>query len=98
MADTIKGIIGDVILGLEQQKKLTLEEILKVWKQAAGAKAFKHTRPTSLRRGKLVVEVEGAPWLYDLNLRRASIIERLNKNLDDPKKKISSIHFRVGDI
>jgi len=100
MTRQIKDVVSSVIASLseEQNKKLTLEEVLSVWKKAAGLKAFKHTRPARLRKGRLTVDVEGAPWLYEMNLRQAATKQKLKKALKEKSSLINEIYFRIGEI
>jgi len=100
MTKQIKDVVSSVIDGLSRGKgrRPTLEEILNVWQKAVGLKASKHTRPSSLRAGRLTVNVEGAPWLYEMNLRQEETKQKLKKALEEKKGLVKEIHFRIGDI
>ena len=97
----IKDIVHKVIANLsgeglpQKQQRLTEEEIRGFWRKAAGKIASQRSRPTSLKKGKLVVTVADSSLLYDLTLRKREILESLTKDLKD---RIEDMQFRIGDI
>ena len=57
------------------------------WADVVGAAIARHARPRRLRRGVLVVEVEGAEWMHELQYLKQDLRVRLNERLgraDDP--------------
>lgn len=66
------------------------------WKAAAGARAFRHTKPVTLKKARLVVNVDGSGWLYELTLKKREILKKLEEKLKP--KKIREIKFRIGEI
>ncbi|MGD1092962.1 MAG: DciA family protein [Bryobacteraceae bacterium] len=53
------------------------------WKVAAGEKIARHTRPTVLVRGSLIVEVEDYIWQKQLSTLRAVLIRNMAKVLGE---------------
>lgn len=94
----IKAIVNKVIADLSgggaKQERISEEEIRGAWRKAAGKFAARRSRPTSLRKGKLVVAVEDSSLLYSLTLRKTEILEALGRVL---KGKIQDMQFRIGE-
>ena len=97
----IKAIVNKVIENLSssggsaKQDRIGEEEIRSVWKKTAGKFAAQRSRPTALRKGKLVVIVEDSSLLYSLTLKKREILEALGREL---KGRIQDIQFRIGEV
>ena len=92
----IKGILNKVIGAIEKQTRGKKEKILNVWQGIVGKDASNHSRPVSIKRDVLTVEVDNSAWLYSLNLKKKSILEDINSRLGE--EKIEDIRFRMGEI
>jgi predicted nucleic acid-binding Zn ribbon protein len=92
----IDGVIKSVIEKLEKDPRPTSEDIGAAWKEAAGEKAARHTKPASLRKKNLVINVDGSSWLYELTLRKESLLAAMKKRLGG--KKIKELQFRIGEL
>lgn len=99
-AQPLRDIINKVISSLNsdgeggKEERLTKERIGELWRNAAGRTAGRHSRPVSLRKGKLVVVVGESSFLYDLTLRKKEILKNLSGELGG---RIKEIQFRIGD-
>lgn len=51
------------------------------WSDVVGATIARHARPRRLRRGVLVVEVDGVEWMHELQYLKADLRTRLNARL-----------------
>ncbi len=51
------------------------------WADVVGAAIARHARPRRLRRGVLVIEVEGAEWMHELQYLKQDLRVRLNERL-----------------
>lgn len=51
------------------------------WAQIVGPVIAQHARPVRLRRGVLVVEVDGAEWMHELQYLKQELRARLNAHL-----------------
>ena len=92
LQDVLKGLIR----GLRAKEGFTKEEIQRKWKLAVGKRAALHTRPVSLRRAVLSVNVDRSSWLYELTVKKREILKKLEGRFK--KKKIKDIRFRIGEI
>ncbi len=64
------------------------------WERAVGKKIAAYTRPVSLVRDRLVVEVDDDIWRQQLYRMRGQIVDRLAKVLGRPV--VESVELRVG--
>lgn len=94
--EDIKDVVSKVISKIEKQGPGRQETIIAGWKKAAGEKAASHSRPVSIQRRVLTIEVDSSTWLYALNLKRASILKDMKKELSE--HKIEDIRFRIGEV
>ena len=94
--EDIRGILNKVIEKIEKQGPGKKEKILQAWQGVAGEKASGHTRPVNIRRNVLTIEVDSSTWLYELSLKKRSILKDIKKELT--QYKIKDIRFRMGDI
>jgi len=95
-AERIENIIRSIFKKLDGTINPTIDEISEIWKEAAGERAAAHTKPASLRKKKLVINVDGSTWLYELTLRKKEILERLQKTLGEDK--IKELQLRIGEV
>jgi len=93
---SLEEVVKGVLKGLGGGGRLTEEEMSRAWRSAAGKRAAGHSRPVSLRKALLVVNVDGSGWLYELTLKKKEILEKLEGSLKG--KKIRYIRFRIGEV
>jgi predicted nucleic acid-binding Zn ribbon protein len=92
--DEIKDVLKDVFKGMMQQKKdVDFQKALDVWEKVLGPKAFKHTKSVYLTKDKIRVNVDSSAWLYDLNLKKESILRELKSVLG-----VQEVTFRLGEV
>ena len=60
-------------------------QVLNIWKECVGEAIAKYSTPLEIRKNKLFVRVENAAWRYELSLKKAQIVDKLN---DSFKKKL----------
>ena len=53
------------------------------WTALVGPTIAQHARPKRLRRGVLVVDVDGAEWMHELHYLKRDLCERLNERLGE---------------
>ncbi len=68
--------------------------ISRAWRSAVGEKLSSETRPISLSRGSLVVEVSSAAWGRAMEPLKSEILSRLNDLV--PGAGLTTIRLRVG--
>jgi predicted nucleic acid-binding Zn ribbon protein len=54
------------------------------WADVVGSTIARHARPRRLRRGVLLVEVDGVEWMHELQFLKADLRARLNERLGRP--------------
>lgn len=94
--EEIKHILDKVIGKIGKQCPGKKDEILNAWQRAVGNKASSHSRPVSIKRRILTIEIDSSTWMYELNLRKKGILKDIRKELGEDK--VSDIRFRMGDI
>jgi len=90
--DVVKGVIKD----LTTRSGPSEEEVACLWKLAVGEAAAKHSKPVSLKKSLLTVNVDDSGWLYELSTQKKSIIKKLEDKFKG--KKFKEIRFRIGEI
>jgi predicted nucleic acid-binding Zn ribbon protein len=80
-------------LGLES--RLREEEIIAGWAEIVGAFFARHSRPTKLHQGLLIVNVLQPTVMYELDRQcKSEILSKLKKRFGS--KLIRDIRFRLG--
>lgn len=72
--------LGSLLPGILQhveREHAALAQVQQAWRDVAGRALSKHTKPVSLRRGRLVVAVADPGDNYVLRFERARIVEQL---------------------
>jgi predicted nucleic acid-binding Zn ribbon protein len=93
--EDIKQILKKVLGKIERQGTGKKEKILNVWQALIGREASSHSRPVSIKKGVLTIEVDSSPWLYELSLRKTALLKSIKTELAEHKIKL--IRFRMGD-
>jgi len=52
------------------------------WKAVVGPAIARHAKPRRLRRGVLVVDVDGPEWMHELHFMKRELCTRLNARLE----------------
>jgi hypothetical protein len=77
--------IGQVIPGVLKQLSREhgeMDRVQRAWKRLVGPQLAAHTRPVSLRRGRLMVAVEQPGDGFELSYRRTRLVEQLKAMTD----------------
>jgi predicted nucleic acid-binding Zn ribbon protein len=51
------------------------------WSDVVGATVARHARPRRLRRGVLLIEVDGVEWMHELQYLKSDLCARVNARL-----------------
>lgn len=70
-------ILSPLIGSLTVAKRPSEDEVRRLWRRLIGAQAARHSCPTSLRRGELLVSVDSSVWLWNLSLERRRLLTAL---------------------
>lgn len=92
LAEALKNVIKD----LSGKARLGEEEIAEAWNASVGADAARHSRPVSLNKGTIAVNVDSSGWLYELTVKKKDILKQLEAALKG--KKIIDIRLRIGEV
>jgi predicted nucleic acid-binding Zn ribbon protein len=95
-AGPLNGLLKNVIKRLSGAERFGEEEMASAWEYAAGLDAARHSRPVSVKKTIVIVNVDNSGWLYELTIQKKKILERLGEKLKG--KKIKEIRFRIGEI
>ena len=95
-APPIGDLIGSVIKKLGAKTRFTEEEIKSAWEEAVGEAAARHTKPVSLRKAILLINVDNSGWLYELAIKKKKILKKLEES--NSNKKIKDVRLRIGEI
>ena len=93
-AERIGTVVPAVIRQLQHQQG-ALHTVQQEWARLVGKRLAAHTRPASLRRGRLVVHVERPGDGFALSYARPELLERLRVSAQG---KIEEIVIRPGEI
>ena len=92
--DEIKNIVNKVFESISPDKQHEQEKIQQVWRAILNDKEQKHAKISGLKNGKLYINVDASAWLYEFNLRKKIILQRMQK--DAPE--IKDIFFKIGKV
>jgi predicted nucleic acid-binding Zn ribbon protein len=77
--------VGDVLRAalerLPEAQRLADHAVWTHWESVVGPTVARHARPERLRRGVLVVAVDNATWMQELQFLKRELRERLNARL-----------------
>jgi len=88
----IKDVITDVLEGLKV-KKQSKDAPAQLLRQVLRKKELGHTKFRYLHKGVLGITVDSSAWLYQLNLQKPRLLEKLCEK----SKAIKDIHFYIGE-
>ena len=94
--ERISGVVRSVLERLDKRSNPTSDEINKIWQEVVGKKAFTHTKPASLKEKKLVINVDGSGWLYELTLKKKQLLNKMKSKLG--QDKVKELQFRIGEL
>lgn len=90
---SVNEILGSVMTGLEMPGDIELKgKVFLAWEEAVGD-AASHTRPFRFRGSTLMVEITEPAWLTELSMRKADILNRLERAVGE--KVVEDIRFEV---
>ena len=93
--ESVGEILPRVLAASGVQRARRASGIAVVWERAAGPGLAGETRPATLQRGVLTVEVRSAGLLAELaNFRTADLLRRVLA--EDPSGRITGLRFRLG--
>lgn len=93
--EAIKDTVLSVMQGLKAQKKASSkDDPQSILKKVLSRRELKHAKANYLRAGVLGISVDSSGWLYQLNLQKEKMLDKLTKY----SKIIKDIRFKIGEI
>ena len=92
--DNIKDVVCRVIGSLTCKGPQNYERIHELWREIMEDKTGQHTRVAGVRKDQVLVMVDSSAWLYQMNLEKESILNKLKKEFPE----IQSILFKIGKV
>lgn len=92
--ERIKDIIPQVIDNLSSGRQETRTRVYRLWQNMSNKKILQHTVVAGLHKGELVIHVDSPAWLFQMNLQKRKILEKLKEEIPE----LSQIRFRIGKI
>jgi len=89
----MRDLLSPLVAHLTVARRPSAEEVDQLWRKLVGSKAARHSRPTSLRRGELLVAVDTSVWLWSLSFQRQRLVEELQAAWGH--ETVSAIRFRM---
>ena len=83
------------VLRQTARRYVPLRNIQRSWGRLVGKQLAAHTKPVSLRRGRLIVHVAGPGDGFTLNYQRVKLLERLQTT---SKSHVEDIVIRAGEV
>ena len=94
-AESIGTILSRVMRDVNPGPRRRKSGVQRAWERAAGTELAVETRPVTLRRGVLTVEVRASALLHELDgFRRKELLDRLLE--EDATGRITGLRFRPG--
>jgi hypothetical protein len=94
MAEALGAIIS-MVLRHHAKQYGPLLAIQRDWAKLAGELLAAHTKPVSLRRGRLVIHVDAPADSFALNYERPQLLKRLQAKT---KGQVQELVIRVGEL
>ncbi|MGI6328084.1 MAG: DciA family protein [Dethiobacteria bacterium] len=76
--ETIGSSIDSLLVKYGLKEQLEAREHLSIWEKIVGVKIAQYTRPLTIHKKKLIVEVNDSNWLYHLTMLKDKIIREFN--------------------
>ncbi|MCM8797051.1 MAG: hypothetical protein NC923_04145 [Candidatus Omnitrophica bacterium] len=93
--EKIQDTIVAVMQELRDKTRCPSEGNPEIWlKNTLTKKERRHIKFKYFKKGIIGVDVDSSSWLYNFNLKKEHLIERLRQKTD----KIKDIYFRLGEI
>lgn len=89
-------VLERVMKNLGLKRRLKEARIALEWETIAGKKIAAHSRPSAVRQGILLVNVDSSVWLAELStFFKETLLRKVRDEMAD--SDIRDIYFRLGD-
>ena len=95
MKTPITAPVMPAVLKQADTQRTTLATVQQCWRTLVGRTLAAHSRPVSLRRGRLIVHVEHPGDNFALSFRRAELTSQLQAQTDG---RVEELIIRAGEL
>lgn len=93
--EAIKDTVFSVMQGLAEKKTGSADDDPALWlKKVLTKKELGHIKFNYFKKGVLNLNVDSSSWLYNFNLQKEQLLDKLSKH----SKGIKDIRFRIGEV
>ena len=85
----IRQTLQGVIKGIETKHFSETSKIFRLFRKNLAAAERKHAKCIALRNGVLTVNVDSSVWLYQLSLKKETLLKKVS---------LKNIYFRIGEV
>jgi predicted nucleic acid-binding Zn ribbon protein len=93
--ESLQKIVTPLLQKMRRDAPPSREGVDRIWKQLVGAQAARHSWPSALSKGRLMVAVDSSGWMYTLAQKRQELLNGLVELLGMHQMK--SLSFRIGE-
>lgn len=92
--DNIEDIVKNVIGQMADKKLEEYKKIDRLWINILNEGELNHTKLIGVKDGLISVVVDSPAWLYQMNIRKNTILRELKEEIPT----LDTIRFRIGKI
>ena len=92
--EQIKDIVSHVIANISSGRPEIHNKIQRIWQNVFDKKTTQHTAVMGLHKGRLVVHVDSPAWLFQMNLQKRKVLEKLKTEVPE----LAYIYFKIGKV
>ena len=92
--DNIKDVVNRVIAQMAQREVTGDDSIERLLGNLLSEPEKKHTKFIGFKNGHLSFYVDSSAWLFQMNIRKNKILEKLKEDKPD----IKSLGFKIGKV
>lgn len=89
----IRDLLGGALVELLGPRRVHQAAVLSAWEDVVGPARARHAWPAGIRGTTLVVETDLPALLYEIRMRRASLLNDLNRRAGD--RVIDDLHISL---
>ncbi len=92
----IGNVIDGVLKSFRSEPDYALTKIWHLWNEVAGETIASNARPAAFRGSLLIVHVNSATWIHQLQFLKNDLTAKLNAALG--KSLVEEIKFKIGPL
>ncbi len=89
--DIVANILKKTLKKNDLSEKIANYEVFLQWEQIVGPQIAQHTKPKSVAKDKLIIEVAHASWKVELNFLKEKILKQIQQQF--PHAKLKELQF-----